>query len=165
MTIRKCVETDAEGIRNVLQLSWKEAYSSFIPQNDLDNYLDKTYSIDSLIEMCKNPNYICYVVENDNKIVGWLKLTENKEEGRFYLSSIYVLPECQKMKLGEKFYSITCEEAGKLNYNEIYIGVMVQNERALNWYKKLGFVFFEEQPFIMGTTSVPHLIGRKILEK
>ena len=165
MTIRKWVETDAEGVRNVLQLSWKEAYSQFIPQADLDYYLDKTYSIVSLIEMSKNPNYICYVVEIDNKVAGWLKLTENKEERRFYLSSIYILPECQKMKLGEKFFSIACEEAKKLQYHEIYIGVMVQNERALNWYKKLGFQFFEEQPFTMGTTSVPHLIGKKNLEK
>lgn len=165
MTIRKWLPTDAEGVRNVLQLSWKVAYSSFIPQADLDYYLDKTYSIASLIEMSKNPDYICYVVEVDNKIVGWLKLTENKEEGRFYLSSIYVLPECQKMKLGEKLFSIACEEAEMLEHKEIYIGVMVQNERALNWYKKLGFHFFEEQPFNMGTTSVPHLIGRKILEK
>ncbi len=60
---------------------------------------------------------------------------------------------------------VSCEEAAKLNFTEIYIGVMIQNERALNWYRKLGFDFFEEQPFTMGKTSVPHLIGRKILDK
>ncbi|MDP2037384.1 MAG: hypothetical protein Q8L04_08370, partial [Ignavibacteria bacterium] len=58
-----------------------------------------------------------------------------------------------------------CEEAVMLGFKEIYIGVMIQNKRALRWYKKLGFDFFEELPFAMGNTSVPHLIGRKILEK
>jgi ribosomal protein S18 acetylase RimI-like enzyme len=115
--------------------------------------------------MSKNPDYICYVADIENTICGWLKLTDNKSENRFYLSSIYVLPEFQKMKIGEKLYHVACEEAVKKGFTEIYIGVMVQNKGALQWYRKLGFTFFEEQPFTMGTTSVPHLIGRKILDK
>ena len=163
--IRKWNETDAEAVRNVLQISWQKAYSPFIPKTDLDSYLDKTYTVELLKEACKNNNFICYVAEMDNTICGWLKLHVNKEENRFYLSSIYVLPEYQKLKIGLQFFNLACEEAAKLNFTEIYIGVMIQNERALNWYRKLGFDFFEEQPFTMGKTSVSHLIGKKILDK
>ena len=163
--VRKWKEEDAAGVRKVLQLSWQKAYSSFIPQEDLDFYLDKTYSEPSLQEMSKNPDYICYVAEIEDTIGGWLKLTDNKSEKRFYLSSIYVLPEFQNMKIGEKLYRLACAEAVKKGFTEMYIGVMVQNKRALQWYQKLGFTFFEEQPFTMGNTSVPHLIGRKILDK
>ena len=162
---REWKEEDAAGVRRVLQLSWQEAYSSFIPQEDLDFYLDKTYSEQSLREMSKNPDYICYVAEIENTIGGWLKLTDNKSEKRFYLSSIYVLPEFQNMKIGEKLYHQACAEAVRKGFTEMYVGVMVQNEHALQWYQKLGFTFFEEQPFTMGTTSVPHLIGRKVLDK
>lgn len=158
-------ETDAEGVRQVLKESWKEAYSPFIPQLDLDFYLEKTYNINSLIELSKNSNYICYVSEYEDVICGWLKLSLDKLENRFYLSSIYVLPDFQKNKIGEKFFQITCEEATKNNFKEIYIGVMTKNANALNWYKKLGFVFFEEEPFTMGNSSVTHLIGRLILSK
>ncbi len=163
--IRKWKEEDAAGVRKVLQLSWQQAYSSFIPQEDLDFYLDKTYSKPSLQEMSKNPDYICYVAEIENTIGGWLKLTDNKSDNRFYLSSIYVLSEFQNMKIGEKLYHVACEEAARKGFKEMYIGVMVQNKRALQWYRKLGFTFFEEQPFTMGTTSVPHLIGKKFLDK
>lgn len=165
INIRKWNEGDEAGVRKVLQSSWQEAYSPFIPQRDLDFYLNKTYSEESLREMIKNLDYTCYVAEVENTIGGWLKLTADKNDGRFYLSSIYVSPEFQRMKIGEKFYHIACEEAGRRGFNEIYIGVMIRNERALKWYEKLGFVFFEEQPFTMGTTSVPHLIGKKILDK
>ena len=165
MKIRKWNESDAEAVRNVLELSWQEAYSSFIPKTDLDNYLDKTYSIELLIDASKKSEFICYVAEIGETICGWLKLYISKDENRFYLSSIYVLPEYQKLKIGLQFYTLACEEATKLGFTEIYIGVMIQNERTLRWYKKLGFGFFEEQPFTMGNTSVPHLIGRKFLEK
>ncbi|RJQ59402.1 MAG: GNAT family N-acetyltransferase [Stygiobacter sp.] len=163
--IRKWNENDAESVRSVLQLSWQEAYSSFIPKNDLDFYLDNTYSLELLKDASKKSDFICYVAEIDDTICGWLKLHISKEENRFYLSSIYVLPEYQKLKIGLQFFNLACKEASENGFKEIYIGVMIQNERALNWYRKLGFDFFEEQPFTMGKTSVPHLIGRKILDK
>ena len=165
MKIRKWNESDAEAVRNVLEISWQDAYSSFIPKTDLDNYLDRTYSLELLKTASKKSDFICYVAEIDETICGWLKLYISKDENRFYLSSIYVLPEYQKLKIGLQFFNLACEEAVMLGFKEIYIGVMIQNERALRWYKKLGFDFFEELPFTMGNTSVPHLIGRKILEK
>ena len=163
--IRKWQENDAVGVRNVLKLSWEKAYSSFIPQTDLDLYLDKTYSESLLRNMFNNPDFICYVAQFENTICGWLKLTMDKSEYRFYISSIYVLPEFQGMKIGDKLFNIACEEAARNNYKEIYIGVMTQNAKALKWYQNLGFKFNEEKPFIMGRTSVPHLIGSMILNK
>lgn len=161
--IRRWNEHDAAAVKEVLRSSWNDAYSSFIPQKDLDLYLEKTYSVEQLKNLSVNDNYICYVAECKKVICGWLKLFNNKNENRFYLSSIYVIPEFQKMKIGGKFFDIACSDAQELGYTEIYIGVMVQNERAINWYKKVGFEFFEEEPFLMGNTSVPHLIGKKIL--
>jgi ribosomal protein S18 acetylase RimI-like enzyme len=163
MNFRKLQEKDFNDVRNILKSSWHEAYSTFIPQDDLDFFIDKTYSEIELKKIFDNPDYICFVSESKEKVCGWLKLNINKSENRFYLSSIYVLPEFQKNKIGERFYEITCNEAVKNGFNEIYIGVMIQNERALNWYKKLGFIFYKEDPFTMGKTSVIHLIGKKVL--
>ena len=42
---------------------------------------------------------------------------------------------------------------------EIWLGVMLQNTRTRQWYERIGFVFVKEEPFTMGATSVPHLIG------
>lgn len=163
--IRKWNDNDAEAVNKVLKLSWKDAYSSFIPQNDLDFYLEKTYSVDLLKQACNNPDLTCYVSLINEIVCGWLKIFESKKENRIYLASIYVLHEYQKLKIGKKFFEIACNEATNRKYSEIYIGVMIQNELALKWYKKLGFDFFEEQPFTMGNTSVPHIIGKKILDK
>jgi len=165
VVIRKWNENDAESVREVLQLSWEVAYSSFIPKVDLDFYLNKTYSVELLKLASNNSDLTCFVSEVNGKVCGWLKLSESQEENRFYLSSIYVLPEYQKLKIGIKFFELACVEAINKNFNEIYIGVMVQNEKAFRWYKKLGFDFFEEQPFTMGSTSVPHLVGKKFLAK
>jgi ribosomal protein S18 acetylase RimI-like enzyme len=163
LNIRKCGYNDADEVRALLQLTWQKAYSPFIPQSDLDSYLNKEYSVTRIQEIFHNPNFICFVAEVKMKICGWLKLTINKNEDRFYLSSIYILPDYQKLKIGDKLFQTACNVAKQKEFNEIYVGVMNQNKIALQWYEKLGFKFFEELPFIMGETSIPHLIGKLTL--
>jgi ribosomal protein S18 acetylase RimI-like enzyme len=160
--IRKWTKEDFPDVQNVLRKSWNDAYK-FIPQEDLDFYLNKTYSLYELEKIFSSENIICYVAIIENKICGWLKLTINKDENKFYLSSIYILPEFQNYKIGSKFFDIAIQEATNNSFDEIYIGVMNKNEIALNWYKKLGFEFFKEEPFQMGNTVVNHFIGRKKL--
>ncbi len=160
--IRKWTRADFPDVQNVLRESWKNAYK-FIPQEDLEFYLDKTYSFNELEKLFSSKTIICYVAQIENKICGWLKLTFATNDNKFYLSSIYVLPEFQKYKIGSKFFDIAIHEAINLSFDEIYIGVMNKNEVALKWYKKLGFEFFKEEPFQMGKTIVNHLIGRKKL--
>lgn len=160
--IRKWAKDDFIYVKNVLRKSWKDAYK-FIPQEDLDFYLEKTYSLKELENLFLSTNIICYVALIENEICGWLKLTININDKKFYLSSIYVLPEFQRYKIGSKFFDIAIQEATNNSFDEIYIGVMNKNEIALKWYKKLGFEFFKEEPFQMGKTIVSHLIGRKKL--
>lgn len=162
LIIRKWIKSDFNSVQNVLKISWYSAYN-FIPQKDLDSYLKEIYSINNLENLFNSKNVICYVAEIDNLVCGWLKLTIDKLENKFYLSSIYVLPQFQSFKIGTNFFEIAKNEAIKNSFNEIYVGVMTQNVKALNWYKKLGFEFFKEEPFNIGNTTVLHLIGRKKL--
>ena len=55
------------------------------------------------------------------------------------------------------------ETAVKLKHDKVWLGVMKDNAKALEWYKKLGFQFVEEEPFKMGNTEVLHLIGYKFI--
>ncbi|MCX7875428.1 MAG: GNAT family N-acetyltransferase [Melioribacteraceae bacterium] len=158
--IRKWQKKDFDNVQIVLRNSWYSTYD-FIPKDDLDFYLSQKYSIEELEKLYYSENNICYVSEVDTKICGWLKLTIN--ENKFFLSSIYILPEFQRFKIGSKLFDITIQEALSNSFKEIYVGVMNKNLVALNWYKKLGFEFFREEPFQMGNTKVFHLIGKKKL--
>lgn len=99
---------------------------------------------------------------NENPI-GWMKLYNNENQKRFYVSSLYVLPDNQRFGIGRKFLEVAESLVGKMNYDRIWLGVMKDNIKALNWYKKIGFYFIEEEPFQMGKTIVIHLIGYKLI--
>jgi len=161
--IRNWQRKDFAEIYNLLHDSWFSAYKSFIPESDLLKYLDTTYNTDKLEQLFVNKDVICFVAEINTQTAGWLKLTISEQEKRFYLGSLYVSPHYQNLKLGNKLMELAFSTAKEHGFSEIWIGVIEQNEFALNWYKKLGFQFSEKQPFKMGNTEVPHLIGSKKL--
>lgn len=163
VTYRHWNKNDFDQVYKILRESWDKAYSSFIPKEDLTYYLDQTYNTIKLEELFNSENVFCFVTEVDNIAVGWLKLSIDKVENRFYLSSIYILPEFQKLQIGKQLMEIAFANAMENGFSEIWIGVMDKNINALGWYEKVGFTFEEKLPFQMGKTVVQHLIGRKKL--
>jgi ribosomal protein S18 acetylase RimI-like enzyme len=163
IVIRRSIHDDAPYVFELLNETWDSTYSSFIPRIDLTNYLNNNYNTSKLEAVFLDANYECFTVLINNKVAAWLKLFNDTEKKRFYLSSIYVSPEFQKFKIGKKLMTLSYQRAVEKGLNSIWIGVMTLNTKALDWYKREGFIFNEELPFKMNATSVPHLIGQKIL--
>ncbi|MBZ0199255.1 MAG: GNAT family N-acetyltransferase [Ignavibacteriaceae bacterium] len=154
-------KNDFPHVYDILKKSWDSAYSSFVPKDDLDFYLNQNYNLSKLEELYNKHSVFCFVAEVDGKAVGWLKLSISDEEKKNYLSSIYVLPDFQKLKIGQRLMTIAFTKAKENGFPDIWIGVMEKNIPALEWYKKIGFVFVENLPFKMGKTTISHLIGVK----
>ena len=82
---------------------------------------------------------------------------------RLYFASLYLLPDFQRKGIGGRLLRAAEEKALAYNLGELWVGVMVQNEAARRWYEKRGFRFVREEPFRMGGTTVPHLIGFNVI--
>ena len=160
--IRNWSKEDFLTVKNILLTTWKEAYS-FIPEKDILNHFDEFYSEPKLIEILEDPFSEGIIAEIDTKPAGWMKLYEDKINKKFYVSSLYVLPDFQGFSLGKKLLFESYTIGKQKTYDRVWLGVMKQNVKALEWYQKLGFEFIEEEPFMMGSTQVMHLIGYKII--
>ena len=55
------------------------------------------------------------------------------------------------------------EAARKYNVDRVWLGVMIDNKPAIQWYLKQGFVFVENKPFTIGKTTIEDLIGYKLI--
>jgi len=161
VTIRQWTTADLPAVRQVTWTTWLDAYSSFIPETDIRQYFDEYYTLDALTQLFHAPLTNGFVAEVDGRIVGYVKTKFNKEENRFYVSSLYILPDRQGMGLGGKLMVAAEALAKTLGADATWLGVMTQNTPALEWYKRHGFTFVEEAPFTMGQTTVVHLIGFK----
>jgi len=164
LTLRNWTKEDFQTVRNILLVTWKDAYH-FIPEKDIITHLDNFYSETKLLELFNDHKTNGILAEIENKSVGWMKLFDDQLAEKFFISSLYVLPEFQGYGIGRKLLLKAEETASKLKHDKVWLGVMKDNVKTLEWYRKIGFQFVEEEPFKMGETEVLHLIGYKTLNQ
>jgi ribosomal protein S18 acetylase RimI-like enzyme len=159
IVVREIEVRDVQAVRLVTWETWLATYGSIIPEHDIRNYFDEHYSISALTELFKNPDTTGYIIEVDDRIAGFIRTEYVKKENRFYLSSLYILPEFQGGGLGRKLLEVAEAKARWYNLDRVWLAVMTTNATALAWYTKLGFTFIEDLPFAVGKTLVTHRIG------
>ncbi len=159
ITIRAWRIGDLEDIRRITWDTWMATYAPFVPEADLRTYYDKAYTRDALATLMVSPDFRGLIANDEGQPVGYAKVLHAPKEQRCYLSSLYVLPGQQGKGIGSLLLHDAEQHALAFGRQEIWLGVMVQNVRTLQWYERIGFRFVEEEPFTMGATSVPHRIG------
>jgi ribosomal protein S18 acetylase RimI-like enzyme len=157
--IRPWRQDDLEVVRYILWETWKESYSSFIPVDDLLVYFNENYTFKKLAEQYNDTKVIGFVAEYDDVIAGYEKTYCSEKENRLYVHQLYILPVYQNLGLGKRLMKSAAERAQSLGLDKIWLGVMVKNEPAIAWYKKMGYEVVENAPFKMGKTIVDHFIG------
>ncbi len=159
LVIRPCTEEDIPAVQRITWDTWLDAYASFVPVEDLRAYYDEHYSTRKLQDFLKGESSGGLIAECDGVPAAYARTSFNKDEGRFYVQSLYVLPAYQGHGLGTKLLAASEERALVFKVDAVWLGVMVQNVRTVEWYRKIGFQFVEEAPFTMAKTTVNHLIG------
>ncbi|HUL20314.1 MAG TPA: GNAT family N-acetyltransferase [Thermodesulfobacteriota bacterium] len=161
ITIRPWQRSDLASIRRITWESWISTYLDFIPESDLKSYFDIHYTERSLLDLFENLSMHGFIAATEGRVTGYARLFFSREENRLYVSSLYLLPECEGQGTGSRLIEAAEGYAREKGLSELWIGVMVENRRALDFYRKTGFQFVREEPFTMGKTTVSHLIGYK----
>ncbi len=159
ISVRQWTPADLEEVRRVTWETWVDTYSPFIPLKDLRTYFDEHYSIPALRTLYESAFVKGFMAEAGKETAGYVRTQFNSEENRLYVSSLYILPAFQGRGAGTKLMAAAEECARAYGLHEVWLGVMVQNARTVDWYRRMGFRFDQEAPFTMGETTVQHYIG------
>ncbi|MCF7797233.1 MAG: GNAT family N-acetyltransferase [Lentisphaeria bacterium] len=160
-TIREWQQGDLSAIRKIGWRTWQATYGDFVPQEDMTIFHENYYSLEKLTTLFRNPDMYGFIAEAEGKPVGYSKCHDNRQEGRFYITSLYVLPEFQGQRLGKMLLEQGIARAKSIGHTRVWLGVMLANKSSLKWYLKNEFVFVEQLPFVMGFSEISHLIGFK----
>jgi diamine N-acetyltransferase len=161
--LRDWKEDDLDSIRRITWETWNATYSSFIPERDLKAYFNRHYTREELATLWHDQHFRGYLALVDGVPAGYAKANYSVDENKLYVQSMYVLPQYQGMGIGRLLLERAEQRARKYDLDRIWLGVMMQNTAALAWYKRIGFQFVEESPFMIGETTVQHLIGYRVL--
>jgi len=163
MQVRPWRRSDLRTIREVAWHTWADAYGHFIPEEDRREFHTSYYALDKLQVLFDSKIVEGCVALVEDRVVGYSKTHWNAQKAEFFITSLYVLPEFQKLRLGKRMLEFGIEAAQKYNTDRIWLGVMIENKAAIEWYDRQGFVFVENRPFTIGKTTIDDLIGYKLI--
>lgn len=162
--IRSWRRSDLPSIQRVAWDTWADAYGAFVPEEDRKDFHDSYYDLQKLQNLYDSKIVDGCVALVDDLIVGYSKTYWNQQDLQFFITSLYVLPSYQKLRLGKRMMEYGINIA-KTNYNadRVWLGVMVENLPAIDWYNRQGFIFEDSKPFTIGKTTIQHLYGYKLI--
>ncbi|WP_445457460.1 GNAT family N-acetyltransferase [Flavobacterium sp. HNIBRBA15423] len=151
-------------LQEIGKQTFYETFSSENSEENMMNYLEDEFSIEKLQTQLNNQNSEFYFAILNNKTIGYLKLnfgqsqTELKDNKALEIERIYVLKEFHGKKVGQLLYNKAIQIAKEKNVDYVWLGVWEENTRAINFYKKNGFMEFDKHIFKLGNEEQTDLM-------
>lgn len=140
-------------LQKIGRQTFYETFSESNSEENMKSYLENGFSLDKISAELKDENSEFYFAKIENEVIGYLKLnfgksqTELKDDKALEIERIYVLKEFHGKKVGQILYNKAIEIARQKNADYVWLGVWEENPRAINFYKKNGFVEFDKHIF------------------
>lgn len=154
--VKQVTINDINQLKEIGRQTFYETFAGSNTEDDMQRYLDESFSETKLTAELTDPNSEFYFATLDNKVIGYLKLnfgqsqTELKDNKALEIERIYVLKDFHGKKVGQILYDQAIQIAKQKNADYVWLGVWEENPRAINFYKKNGFVEFDKHIFKLG---------------
>jgi len=156
IVISKTTINDLEQLQKIGRQTFLETFSAGNTDENMQKYLDEGFSKTKLTTELDDNNAEFYFATLDNNVIGYLKInfgqsqTELKDDKALEIERIYVLKDYHGKAVGQILYDKAIQIAREKNADYIWLGVWEENPRAINFYKKNGFVEFDKHIFKLG---------------
>lgn len=144
MEIREVKPEDARGILEVLRDTWINTYPNDeigLTKEAIKESFEKDFKKENIEEFSEKITKLSngekwYIAVFMNRVVGIICLFRGEEKNE--IQKLYVLPEFQGKGIGKMFWKKALEFFD--SKKDIVVKAVVYNKKAIEFYKKLGFV-------------------------
>jgi len=169
--IKKVSLSDIEELRSISRQTFLETFADGNSESDMKKYLDENLSNDKLAGELIIQDSEFYFASIHNKVIGYLKInfgqaqTELKDQKSLEIERIYILKEFHGKKVGQILFDTALQIASKIKADYVWLGVWEKNFRAINFYKKNGFVEFDKHIFRLGNDDQTDIMMKLMLNE
>jgi len=169
--LRQATINDLEVVQQIGRQTFTETFASVNTEANMNQYLQEGFAEARLTAELSNPHSSFYLAELYSQVIGYLKLnfgpsqTELKEDTAVEIERIYVLQAFHGKKVGQLLYEKALQIAKQSNVDYIWLGVWEENARALQFYKKNGFVAFDKHLFKLGNEEQTDIMMKLLLRE
>ncbi|HEY3389899.1 MAG TPA: GNAT family N-acetyltransferase [Prolixibacteraceae bacterium] len=154
--IEEVTLNNIDQLQKISRQTFHETFSAVNTEENMTKYLEEEFSVEKLTTELKDRNSEFYFATLDNKVIGYLKLnfgqsqTELQDDKALEIERIYVSKQFHGENVGQLLYSKAIQIARQKKAEYIWLGVWEENLRAINFYRKNGFIEFDKHVFKLG---------------
>jgi ribosomal protein S18 acetylase RimI-like enzyme len=154
--IQRVALKDIDQLQKIGRQTFYETFSAENTEENMKKYLEEGLSAEKLTAELNDKNAEFYFATLGSNVIGYLKVnfgpsqTELKDDKALEVERIYVPKEFHGKKVGQLLYEKAIQVAKQKNADYVWLGVWEKNLRAMNFYKKNGFVEFDKHIFKLG---------------
>lgn len=144
VTIRPATAEDINILAALGTTTCYEAYFELDPSSDLADYCARIYSPQNVRSEFDDPNSTYFIVEINDRAVGFAKLRENNridclgDANAIELQRIYVLEKMKGQSVGKALMDRCLMSAREKGYDILWLGVWERNMAAQRFYERIG---------------------------
>jgi ribosomal protein S18 acetylase RimI-like enzyme len=167
--IRRVTLNDIQTLQQISRETFSETFSENNDVANMNRYLEEGFATNKLSEEVNNAASQFYFAILDDHVIGYLKLntgnaqTEGEAEQALEIERIYVLSAYHGKKVGQLLYAKAMQLAAELKSTYVWLGVWEENQRAIRFYEKNGFVAYDKHIFKLGEDEQTDIMMKKIL--
>lgn len=133
--IERATVKDIEGINNVLAVTWRDTYSSFLSESSIAKVTGEWHTPAILLADIARALTFCGVAMNAGAVVGMI--TAHLRDELLVVTRLYVLPAHQRRGIGQRLLHASYNAFP--DASRIRLQVEEQNPAGREFYHKLGF--------------------------
>ncbi|UOQ46809.1 GNAT family N-acetyltransferase [Gracilibacillus caseinilyticus] len=169
VTITRCKYEDLPLLQEISIETFNATFKDHNSPENMKAYLEKAFNSTQLETELSNISSEFFFVYFNQEVAGYLKVNTNEAQSEkmsnisLEIERIYIKNQYQKHGLGKSLLDKAIDIAVERNKDVIWLGVWEKNERAIAFYKKMGFIQTSEHSFYMGDEEQTDLIMTKTL--
>lgn len=160
---------DVARLQDISIQTFSETFSAVNTPEDMAQYLNESLSLNKLSDELNNKSSQFYFAVRGEQVIGYLKLntgqaqTDVKDNDALEIERIYVSQAFLGKNIGKLLYEKAVQIARQVGARYIWLGVWEKNFRAISFYRKNGFVEFDQHVFMLGTDRQIDIMMKKDL--
>lgn len=169
ITIKKCTIENLRMLHKISYVTFNETFKHHNSPENMDAFLERAFNLNQLEKELSNRSSQFFFIYLNDEVAGYLKININDAQSEemgdesLEIERIYIKKEFQKHGLGKYLLNKAIELAMECNKRKIWLGVWENNENAIGFYKKMGFVQTGTHSFYMGDDEQTDFIMTKTL--